>query len=203
MEQAVRRSRAEQQKLTHQRLLEAGRAVFARQGFLAATVDEIAAEAGYTRGAVYKHFGGKEGLWQAITDAVADAHLTRLCEALEGAETRSQLLSALVPEVGADDTRWSLASAEYLAAVSGRRDHAARIATVQRRFDERVTVALERCCSRLGIRPAMPAADLVAVLGTLGGALMLRSAIDPDTDAGALMSGLLDAMLPAGTEAGG
>ncbi|MET7403712.1 helix-turn-helix domain-containing protein [Dactylosporangium sp. NPDC005572] len=92
-----RLSRAETQERTHARLLAAGRVVFLRQGFLAATVDEVAAAAGYTRGAVYKHFGGKEGLWQAILDATADAHLAALTAAFAAARTRADLLTALDP----------------------------------------------------------------------------------------------------------
>lgn len=84
----TRLTRAEQQRLTHERLLEAGRSVLTRRGFLAATVDEIAEEAYYTRGAVYKHFGGKEGLWQALVDAHAEAHLQLLGETLDRASTR-------------------------------------------------------------------------------------------------------------------
>ncbi|MFD2795147.1 TetR/AcrR family transcriptional regulator [Promicromonospora vindobonensis] len=199
----VRLSRAAQQQLTHERLLEAGRAVYLRRGFLAATVEEIAEEAGYTRGAVYKHFGGKEGLWQAITDATADAHLTRLCAALNEAATRGQLVAALLPDVRSDDgTRWSLAAVEYIAAINGRPADAERAMAAQRRNDELVTAALAGCCTRLGIRPVMPLPDLVTVLASLGGSLTLRSAMDPDTDVAAIVSGFIEAMFPAPEESG-
>lgn len=48
----ARLTRPEQQRQTHERLLAAGRSVLVKRGCLAATVEEIAAEAGYTRGAV-------------------------------------------------------------------------------------------------------------------------------------------------------
>jgi AcrR family transcriptional regulator len=197
----VRLSRAAQQERTHQRLLEAGRAVYLRRGFLAATVEEIAEEAGYTRGAIYKHFGGKEGLWQAMTDAASDVHLTRLCAALDEAGTREQMIAVLVPNVASGDwTRWSLAAAEYMAAISGRPADSERAVAAQRRNDERVTAALVGCCTRLDIRPAMPLTDMVTVLGSLGGGLTLRGAMDPDTDVATIMSGFLEAMFPAPAE---
>ena len=51
---------------TRQDLLEAASTVFARQSFAAARLEDIAAQAGVTRGAIYHHFGGKAELFQAL-----------------------------------------------------------------------------------------------------------------------------------------
>jgi AcrR family transcriptional regulator len=51
---------------TRARLLEAAARVYARRGFGGATLDEVAAEAGFTKGAVYAHFGSKENLLLAL-----------------------------------------------------------------------------------------------------------------------------------------
>jgi AcrR family transcriptional regulator len=40
--------------------------VYARRGFGGATLDEVAAEAGFTKGAVYGRFGSKENLLLAL-----------------------------------------------------------------------------------------------------------------------------------------
>jgi len=53
---------------TRTRLLEAAASVYARSGFGGATLDEVAAEAGYTKGAVYSHFGSKENLLLALME---------------------------------------------------------------------------------------------------------------------------------------
>jgi AcrR family transcriptional regulator len=53
---------------TRARLLEAAAQVYARQGFAGATLDEVAAEAGFTKGAVYGHFGSKENLLLALVE---------------------------------------------------------------------------------------------------------------------------------------
>lgn len=202
----MRLTRAQRQDRTHGQLLEAGVAVFLRRGFLAATVEEVAAEAGYTRGAVYKHFGGKEGLWQAIVDAHADAHLTGLRAALAGATGRDELLAVLNPVVYVQQTaaRWTAVSAEYLAAVAGRPEHAAALAATQRRLDEAVAVELDRHCRRLGIRPAVPVRRLVVAWGALGGGLALLHAVDPATDVAAVAADVLAVLLPPpATDAGG
>jgi AcrR family transcriptional regulator len=53
---------------TRERLLEAAARVYARRGFGGATLDEVAAEAGFTKGAVYSHFGSKENLLLALLE---------------------------------------------------------------------------------------------------------------------------------------
>jgi AcrR family transcriptional regulator len=58
---------------TRAQLLQAAARVYARRGFNGATLDEVAAEAGFTKGAVYGHFGSKENLLLALMGE----HLTR------------------------------------------------------------------------------------------------------------------------------
>ncbi len=53
---------------TRQRILDAARQVFARRGYGEATVEEIAAEAGVSNGALYHHFSSKEELFRAILE---------------------------------------------------------------------------------------------------------------------------------------
>ncbi len=58
--------RSERKAATRARLLEAAARVYARRGFAGATLDEVAGEAGFTKGAVYAHFGSKENLLLAL-----------------------------------------------------------------------------------------------------------------------------------------
>ncbi|EZQ17894.1 transcriptional regulator [Halopseudomonas bauzanensis] len=52
--------------LTRQNIISAGARVFCRDGIAGATLEAIAQEAGVTRGAIYWHFKGKQGLLQAL-----------------------------------------------------------------------------------------------------------------------------------------
>jgi TetR/AcrR family transcriptional regulator, acrAB operon repressor len=78
---AMRRT-AEEAAETREALLAAGLRVFATRGYTAATLAEVAAEAGVTRGAVYHHFSDKADLylsavgerWSRVVDGVW-AHL--------------------------------------------------------------------------------------------------------------------------------
>ncbi len=58
--------RSERRARTRAQLLEAAARVYARRGFDGATVDAVAEEAGFTKGAVYDHFGSKEQLLFAL-----------------------------------------------------------------------------------------------------------------------------------------
>src|SRR5437868_976571 len=49
-------------------LVAAASEVFARRGYEGASLEEIAETAGFTRGAIYKNFAGKEELLWAVTD---------------------------------------------------------------------------------------------------------------------------------------
>ena len=60
--------RSARRERTRAALLEAAARVYARNGFAGATLDEVAAEAGYTKGAVYAHFGSKENLLLALLE---------------------------------------------------------------------------------------------------------------------------------------
>jgi AcrR family transcriptional regulator len=60
--------RTERRARTRAELLRAAARVYARRGFDSATVDEIALDAGFTKGAVYNHFGSKENLLLALLD---------------------------------------------------------------------------------------------------------------------------------------
>src|SRR4051812_19478469 len=66
-------------------LLTAALRVFARRGYREAGVDEIAAEAGYSKGALYHHFPGKEELLSPLLEERIDAPTRELVALLEAA----------------------------------------------------------------------------------------------------------------------
>ena len=61
-----RLSRDERKAETREALLEAAERVFAKRGFHTASVDEVAADAGYSTGALYSNFEGKDDLFLAL-----------------------------------------------------------------------------------------------------------------------------------------
>ena len=64
------RRRAEMVEETRAKLIAAARRAFATKGYAAASMDDLTAEAGLTRGALYHNFGDKKGLLQAVIDQI-------------------------------------------------------------------------------------------------------------------------------------
>jgi AcrR family transcriptional regulator len=79
---STRLTREQSKALTRERLLGAARKVFAGRGFHGASVEEIAAEAGYSTGALYSNFDGKEALFLALLDREIDEHAREIEEAV-------------------------------------------------------------------------------------------------------------------------
>jgi AcrR family transcriptional regulator len=76
-----------ERRLEHTRtlLVDAAEEVFAEKGFTAATLDDIAHTAGYTKGAIYKHFTAKEDLFLAVSDRYWRRYFDNFAEVLSAA----------------------------------------------------------------------------------------------------------------------
>ena len=80
-----RLTRAERQAQTRQELLDAAARVFVNRGFTGASVEEISAEAGYTRGAFYSNFRSKNELFvELLHDRVYTRYTEMTQEGLQG-----------------------------------------------------------------------------------------------------------------------
>jgi TetR/AcrR family acrAB operon transcriptional repressor len=90
------RKTKEEAAITRKQLLEAALTVFGRKGYSAATLEEIASEAGLTRGAIYWHFDGKEALYKALV-IEKSAGINQLAEEiLAGDGTPREILQSLL-----------------------------------------------------------------------------------------------------------
>lgn len=76
-----------ERRLEHTRsvLLDAAEEVFAEKGFTPATLDDIARTAGYTKGAIYKHFATKEDLFLAVSDRYWRRYFDNFAEVMASA----------------------------------------------------------------------------------------------------------------------
>jgi AcrR family transcriptional regulator len=80
--EATRMTREQSRANTRERLLAAARGAFARSGFRGASVDEIASEAGFSTGALYSNFDGKEDLFLALMEREIEEHAREIEEAV-------------------------------------------------------------------------------------------------------------------------
>ena len=87
-------SRAASAEATRRRLLDAAIARFAADG-LGASFDAVAADAGATKGALYHHFGSKDGLVQAVYQEAVRRHAQRVLELSAEGTGRERLLELI------------------------------------------------------------------------------------------------------------
>ena len=78
----TRMTREQSRAKTRERLLTAARTVFARNGFHGSSVEEIASEAGFSTGALYSNFEGKEDLFLVLMEREIDEHAREISAAV-------------------------------------------------------------------------------------------------------------------------
>lgn len=75
----------QREKFAHRRkILSEAKGIFARKGFYATTMDEIAAEAGFSKGAIYVHFKSKEELFLCLINEESERLKGKLEEIIKG-----------------------------------------------------------------------------------------------------------------------
>lgn len=86
--------RSETMEENRAKLIAAAREAFAQKGFAAASMDDLTARAGLTRGALYHNFGDKTGLLAAVVAQVDGEMARRAAEAGAAYENRWEGLLA-------------------------------------------------------------------------------------------------------------
>ena len=175
----AKRATTERRAQTHERLVEAATRVVASRGFHAATVDEIAEEAGYSVGALYSNFDGKDDLFLAVFDGHLRWYADRLAEAAASSDQKRAFRDWM--RAADDDPDQVLIFIEFWAYAVRRpklrRSFARRMAEMR----EALAQALERRAQDSETDLALPAETLALVLLSLGRGLGLEQLADPAT----------------------
>ena len=176
----ARSRQQERTDATRRKLLAAAEQIFARSGFEAARLEDIAAKAGYTRGAFYANFESKEDIFftlleEWVTDTIGS--LAASLQMHEGREARSRALRQHYVEI-AKDRRLVMLSLEYkLFAVRHPEAHA-RVRARQDRLKKSATKILAMVST--GRRPAgISNRAIGTALGALSQALLLERLVNP------------------------
>ncbi|TCK26291.1 TetR/AcrR family transcriptional regulator [Pseudonocardia endophytica] len=167
---------------TRRRVLDAAFTVFGQRGIAGSSLDDVAAEAGLTKGAVYSSFTGKDDLVLALIEEHAFVRLNRVIDRIgDVPDTQSVLAdvaSTLVEAMHVDAAAHRIL-AEYFAL--SHRDPERREALRRTRATAREAVArgVEQFSTRTGITPALPPEQMAVMLFALSNGLGVESAIDP------------------------
>ncbi|MEA2155478.1 MAG: hypothetical protein QOE11_1618, partial [Solirubrobacteraceae bacterium] len=91
----ARLTRSERSALTRRELLAAAERRFFEDGYHGTTLDDIADDAGYTKGAVYSTFRSKAGLFLALFDEINERRLSEIRDLMTAARSADVALAAL------------------------------------------------------------------------------------------------------------
>ena len=183
---------ADQQAARRTRLLDAAERCFARSGFHAATMAEIARAARVSAGAAYIYFRSKEDLIAGIAARDRErlaADFAAIAEAPDFADALAACARAHLIDRPAHKRRlWLELGAEASRNPAVARSHRGVDRVVQTAF----RAALERQIAAGRIAPAIGLDALVNVLRLLGDGLFHRRAVEPDADPEALLAAAMD-----------
>jgi AcrR family transcriptional regulator len=199
---APRNKHQQRTDATRKALIQSARRIFARDGFEAARIEEIAASTGHTRGAFYAHFESKEELFFALLEQEAFQRVEEMRAIVERAVTPQCRLDALREfYVGrAWDPHWQMLTLEFkLFAVRHPRLRA-RLAATHRRIRASLNLASINQLMPASIRGSGKAKESRKVaLEALMNGLVLEHAYDPRRISkprlAALLRRLFDAVL--------
>lgn len=165
-----RLSRAESKAKTRARILEAAKAVFEREGYHGASLERIAATAGFTKGAVYSTFDSKADVMLALLEERADWMQADLTEILTAAPTVEEFVAAIARHNAARvsvERDWLAASNEFVI-VAGRDEklrpryadlHEVALSAVA----DSISAWTRRSGERLAISPRLAATAVIAL----------------------------------------
>ena len=180
VEQWTRERRLER---TRSLLLDAAEEVFAEKGFTPASLDDIARAAGYTKGAIYKHFATKEELFLAVSDRYWRRYFDNFAEVLSAAtEVGARELDAIAQrwrqlsvDRGAEHAALGHEFTLYLLRNPEARD---RVAAKRSEVVDELAKFIVRGIDRLGGSLLIPPLTFAQVLVATSDSVVLGSQLD-------------------------
>jgi AcrR family transcriptional regulator len=177
----VRRlTRAESQAATRTALLATAKTLFLRDGYLATSIDKVAEEAGYSKGAVYSNFRNKDELCIAVLDEIRSERTGEILTILRAA-TNEERLSLLEKwaETVIGDPAWTRLEMEFAIQASRddrlRREVGGRLEALTQLIGDGLQVAVDGDA----IEPQLPVGDVAVALLAMGVGLGLFRAMAP------------------------
>jgi len=182
LDQRTRAARAEGREARDE-LLSAALRVFARRGYRAAGVDEIATEAGYSKGALYWHFSGKAELLDALLEERVDAPMREKIALLASAPPDQDMSVEASRTFGgqvADQREALLLEREYWSLAIRDPELRSRYAERQAELRRELGAAMEARARHLGTPDlGVPADDVARIVLSIIGGLTVDELIEP------------------------
>lgn len=191
-----RLSRVEQQARTRADLVAAATKLLVKNGFHATTVDQIAAEAGYSKGAVYSNFDSKEALFLAVYDERVARGVAQVEAAIREFGVLEGLSRVTTARAKRDrnDELWVALLMEFWAHVVRSPAARARFVELHERALAPVATAIATLGAEEGVALPLPADRFARAMNGMQIAIVLERLVHPGAFAvedGAVLAGAL------------
>lgn len=176
-------SRQQQQQQTRRELIEAAGRVFARRGIERASIDEIAAEAGFTKGAFYASFASKDELFLTIVDEKFSAEVERVEAMLgDGADPERQARDAAVDFVRTAnaDSDWSRLFFEFTVRAARDPEFREHLAGRYDALRNRLAAVFERWSEGFSTPPPLPFDQIATMTYCMANGFLVEQMIEPE-----------------------
>lgn len=171
-------------QLTRDALIDAAAEVFTEKGYAGASLEEIASAAGFTRGAIYSNFSGKEELLLAVIDRDFDKELDAYREVVDqqpGESPLERAAQAVTVWGDFESTDLLLLSLELHGQALRNPAVRERVAEFDRSLLERAVEFVERQFEeQFSLRSDLSPRDIVLIGRAAEWGLRMRAAVDPD-----------------------
>lgn len=161
------------------RVLDAARAVFAEAGYHGASLDSIAARAGFSKGAVYSNFAGKDDLFLALLEDELDARAEQGAAAAGSADDLAPL-GAAVLALATQGAMATIVFAEFRVRAARDPELAARLGALREALTASVAHRLEVEVARRGLALTVPPPEAAATLLALVNGVALEQIGRPE-----------------------
>jgi AcrR family transcriptional regulator len=186
-------TREERKQRTRAELLATARRMFEERGFHAASLEEIAEEAGYSKGAVYSNFAGKDELFLAVLAEHMQARVRSVVEAALDGESFEEAVRAVAcsaREAGLREPQWIPLVVEFWTHVSRREEVRRKVLALHECQLEAFAGVIEELAHRHRMAFVIPAREVVRGTGALGRGLALERLLNPEAQVGELFEEL-------------
>jgi AcrR family transcriptional regulator len=180
---AKRLGRQERREQTRADLLAAARRAFLRDGFHAASLDAIAEDAGYTKGAFYSNFASKDDALVAVLDEHfrdRAAAYERLIVTTDSVEDAYRAVARYWHDANEREPEWSRLVIEFMAHASRHEHLRQAVKEVRQRGLDRIVELVEQLADRHGVEYTVPITELVRGSGALNRGLAVEQLLDPE-----------------------
>jgi AcrR family transcriptional regulator len=178
-------TRKEKQARTRSALLRSAAKLICRKGITDASIDDVAGDAGYTKGAFYANFKSKEEMFLVMLDEAYAEELERLETHLAGEGAPAEEVRDSAEDFlsfARSNPDWPRLYFEFVVYAARNPEFREELATRNRAMRERIAQVIRTWSSDFSAQPPFPYEDIALMLFCMADGFLIQQLVEPATD---------------------